>query len=275
MADLLRAGPGPDPALHRVPAAGRQDPGVRLPRGPPADPADPRARGGPGGDERRPGLPAQRGADRGHRPRPRLRARPGRPRQRGRARPLPAGGFDHAPWGADVSLASLNLCAETLDGIRNHSWSRPAPVHPRGRGGELGRPHRLRLPRLGGRGPGRHRRPVRSAGRSSGSAAGTGAAASSGAFIDAMVDTVLSTGRIGMDRADGRGPGRLPGLQLRAHLPARGLGGPGRGGRRGAAGAGRALRRPTERHPRRPGDAAGCRPASPTRCGPRSPTSRA
>lgn len=28
---------------------------------------------------------------------------------------------------ADVSLASLNLCAETLDGIRNHSWSRPAP----------------------------------------------------------------------------------------------------------------------------------------------------
>ena len=24
-------------------------------------------------------------------------------------------------------LAPLNLCAETLDGIRNHSWSRPAP----------------------------------------------------------------------------------------------------------------------------------------------------
>ena len=36
-------------------------------------------------------------------------------------------GFDHGPWGADVSLASLNLCAETLDGVRNHSWSRPAP----------------------------------------------------------------------------------------------------------------------------------------------------
>jgi dGTPase len=42
------------------------------------------------------------------------------------------GGFDHAPWGADVSLASLNLCAETLDGIRNHSWSRPAPATPEG-----------------------------------------------------------------------------------------------------------------------------------------------
>ena len=40
------------------------------------------------------------------------------------------GGFDHAPWGADVSLAPLNLCAETLDGIRNHSWSRPAPSTP-------------------------------------------------------------------------------------------------------------------------------------------------
>ena len=37
------------------------------------------------------------------------------------------GGFDHGPWGADVSLADLNLCAQTLDGIRNHSWSRPAP----------------------------------------------------------------------------------------------------------------------------------------------------
>jgi dGTPase len=36
-------------------------------------------------------------------------------------------GFDHGPWGADVALTSLNLCAETLDGIRNHSWSRPAP----------------------------------------------------------------------------------------------------------------------------------------------------
>jgi len=42
------------------------------------------------------------------------------------------GGFDHAPWGADVSLTSLNLCLETLDGIRNHSWSRPAPATPEG-----------------------------------------------------------------------------------------------------------------------------------------------
>ena len=38
------------------------------------------------------------------------------------------GGYDHATWGADVVLTPLNLCAETLDGIRNHSWSRPAPA---------------------------------------------------------------------------------------------------------------------------------------------------
>ncbi|MGO1972938.1 MAG: HD domain-containing protein [Propionibacteriaceae bacterium] len=37
------------------------------------------------------------------------------------------GGYDHGPWGADVVLTGLNLCTETLDGIRNHSWSRPAP----------------------------------------------------------------------------------------------------------------------------------------------------
>ena len=41
-------------------------------------------------------------------------------------------GFDHALWGADVTLVPLNLCRETLDGIRNHSWSRPAPATPEG-----------------------------------------------------------------------------------------------------------------------------------------------
>ncbi len=41
--------------------------------------------------------------------------------------PYLAGGYDHAVWGADVVLAPLNLTAEVLDGIRNHSWSRPAP----------------------------------------------------------------------------------------------------------------------------------------------------
>lgn len=37
-------------------------------------------------------------------------------------------GFDHAPWGASVVLSPLNLTSETLDGIANHSWSRPSPA---------------------------------------------------------------------------------------------------------------------------------------------------
>ncbi len=39
-------------------------------------------------------------------------------------------GYDHAVWGADVVLAPLNLTTEVLDGVRNHSWSRPAPATP-------------------------------------------------------------------------------------------------------------------------------------------------
>ena len=46
--------------------------------------------------------------------------------------PYVDGGYDHAQWGADVTLAPLNLCTQTLDGIRNHSWSRPAPATPEG-----------------------------------------------------------------------------------------------------------------------------------------------
>lgn len=41
-------------------------------------------------------------------------------------------GYDHAEWGANYTLSSLNLCSETLDGIRNHSWSRPEPSTPEG-----------------------------------------------------------------------------------------------------------------------------------------------
>lgn len=46
--------------------------------------------------------------------------------------PYVEGGYDHATWGADETLAPLNLCHQTLDGIRNHSWSRPAPITPEG-----------------------------------------------------------------------------------------------------------------------------------------------
>lgn len=46
--------------------------------------------------------------------------------------PFLSGGFHHAIWGAEVTLAPLNLCIETLDGIRNHSWSLPTPATPEG-----------------------------------------------------------------------------------------------------------------------------------------------
>ncbi len=41
-------------------------------------------------------------------------------------------GYHHAIWGADTVLAPLNLCAETLDGVRHHSWSLPSPLTAEG-----------------------------------------------------------------------------------------------------------------------------------------------
>ncbi|MCU1353357.1 MAG: dGTP triphosphohydrolase [Acidimicrobiales bacterium] len=46
--------------------------------------------------------------------------------------PFVDGGYHHAVYGADVVLAPLNLCAETLDAIRNHSWNRPTPATAEG-----------------------------------------------------------------------------------------------------------------------------------------------
>jgi len=46
--------------------------------------------------------------------------------------PFVDGGYHHAVYGADVVLEPLNLCVETLDAIRNHSWNRPAPATPEG-----------------------------------------------------------------------------------------------------------------------------------------------
>jgi dGTPase len=112
--------------------------------------------------------------------------------------PFVEGGFDHAVWGADVSLVSLNLCLETLDGIRNHSWSRPAPATPEGE--VVSWADRIayschdfedavsatvvssqELPAL-----------VRDR-------AGTRRSQQLGTFINAMIRTVRSTGVIGMD----------------------------------------------------------------------------
>jgi dGTPase len=46
--------------------------------------------------------------------------------------PFVPGGYHHAVYGADVILEPLNLCAETLDAVRNHSWNRPSPATPEG-----------------------------------------------------------------------------------------------------------------------------------------------
>ncbi len=106
-------------------------------------------------------------------------------------------GFDHAVWGADVSVAGLNLCQETLDGIRNHSWSRPAPATPEGEvvswadriayvchdwedAVSAGIVTSAQLPDE-----------VRAL-------CGTARSSQLGAFIDAVVDAVTATGRIGM-----------------------------------------------------------------------------
>lgn len=46
--------------------------------------------------------------------------------------PYVEGGYHHAVYGADVVLEPFNLCIETLDAVRNHSWNRPAPATPEG-----------------------------------------------------------------------------------------------------------------------------------------------
>jgi dGTPase len=46
--------------------------------------------------------------------------------------PVVDGGYHHAVYGAEVVLAPLNLCAETVDAVRNHSWNRPAPMTAEG-----------------------------------------------------------------------------------------------------------------------------------------------
>ena len=117
-----------------VPPPGRQVPGVhRARRRPPPHPAHARHRGRPGRGRHRPARGPQRRPHRGGGHRARLRPRPRRPRVGGGAVALSStGGYHHAVYGADVVLAPLNLCAETLDAVRNHSWNRPAPLTPEG-----------------------------------------------------------------------------------------------------------------------------------------------
>ena len=158
VADVLRARPRPHPARHRVPPAGRQDAGVRVPRRPPAHPAHPRARGRPGRDvvARALGLNVALteaialGHDCGHGPGGHASEDALSPYVDGRLRPRRVGRRRHA---------------RAAEPLRRDARRHPQPlVEPPGagdaggRGRVVGRPHRLRVPRLRGRGRRRHRR---------------------------------------------------------------------------------------------------------------------
>ena len=189
-------------------------------------------RGGAGRHRHRPGVPPQRGARRGDRARSRLRSRARWPCQRGRAS-TPTYPRDSTTRPGERTCLSGPAEPVRGDG-RRHRESQLVPSRPadsRRRGGQLGRPHRLRLPRLGGRGASGHR--------------GAPAAPCRGACLvrrpaQRAARRVHRRRGVGHppDRAGGhgggagRGAGRVPGLQLRTDLPARGLAAPGRGRRR-------------------------------------------
>ena len=228
MAHLLRARPGPHPARRGLPPPRRQDPGLRLPGRPPAHPAHPRARGGPG----RPGVARPSGStSRSPRPSPSATTAatgPAATPARTPSAPTSPEGYDHAVWGADVVLAPLNLCAETLDGVRNHSWSRPAPATPEGEVVSWADRIAYVCHDFEDAVLGRHRRRRRCC-----------PASVARAVRDAAQPPARRVHRrhgrrrgghrrqVGMTAPAGRGAGRVPAVQLRAHLPPAGLGGPG------------------------------------------------
>ena len=92
----------------------------------------------------------------------------------------------------------LNLCAETLDGIRNHSWSRPAPSTPEGE--VVSWADRIAYVchdfedavKSGILTPASLPTEVRER-------CGDHRSQQLGTFIDALVSSILATGRIGMD----------------------------------------------------------------------------
>ena len=171
------------------------------------------------------------------------------------------GGFEHGPWGADVVLAGLNLCAETLDGIRNHSWSRPAAgtvegeivswadriaycAHDLEDAAHSGIVTVADLPDEVAEVCGRTRREQLNT------------------FVRAVVRAIEEYGEVGMPADEAAALAGVAGVQLRADLRPPGLARPVPRRGRGAAGSGRALRRA-------PGPAAGVGVRTRTRCGPR------
>ena len=151
--------------------------------------------------------------DRGDRARPRLRPRPRRARVRGGVLAVPPGTAATTTRStAPTSRSRRSTCAvETLDGVRNHSWRRPAAVDARGRGGGLGRPHRVRLPRLRRRGAGRDPRARRPARRGARRRRAPRPSEQIGTFVRAVLDAIDRTGARRDDRARGVRAGRRSG----------------------------------------------------------------
>ena len=242
MAHVLRARPRPHPPRAGVPPAGRQDAGVRVPRRPPAHSPHARPRGRPGRHVGGPHARPERRPHRGDRPRPRLRPRPGWPRQRGRPVAVRARRLRPRRLGRRRD-------ADPAEPVRGDARRHPQPLvepsgtrHAGGRGRVVGRPHRLRVPRLRGRCGGGHRRRRH--------AAGDRRRALRAVAFTAVGHVHPGDGRRHRadradrdDRSGRRGAGRVPPLQLRGGVPASGQPRSGRSGRRPAARARRALRR--------------------------------
>ncbi len=164
---LVRARSRSHQALAPVATLGRQVPGVhRSRRRPSPYAAHPCGRGGPGGHRHRPGrqpVPAAGGGDRAG---ARLRPRPGGARvgrgvlavpARHGIRPRGLRRRRHA-GAAQPLRRDARRCAQPL-------VAPPGAAHSRGRGRRVGRPDRLRVPRLRRRGsggdPGTRRSPGR------------------------------------------------------------------------------------------------------------------
>jgi dGTPase len=115
--------------------------------------------------------------------------------------PFLEGGYHHAVYGADVVLEPLNLCAETLDAVRNHSWNRPAPLTPEGE--VVAWADRIAYVchdfedavRAGIVAAGDLPDAVRDV-------VGTRRSAQLNAFINGVLDTIAATGRVGMKTAE-------------------------------------------------------------------------
>ncbi len=125
--------------------------------------------------------------------------------------PYVPGGYDHAVWGADVTLTGLNLCEETLDGVRNHSWSRPAPSTPEGEVVSWADRIAYTCHDL---------EDAVSAGivtyemipADVRARCGTSRRAQLGAFIGTMIETIAATGRVGMSEPEADALGALRGF---------------------------------------------------------------